>query len=492
MLVWALASGAGSASAAGPAIAGVLPDWGPAGGAGSVRILGSGFTPGARVSFGAVSAREVAFDSSGELTVLAPAGAGTVDVVVAEPTGSSAGRSHAWFAYERAPGAPWLGLDGDSSNAPGGSRRGALDEFSRQGIVYDRSFDLPAGWTPRKRRVDGRSGASVVAELQSDFEDGMTPVVTVEFSGYRGDLQPTPYFPAPERTRAQERRGMSTVAQYVAGFLRTASEILAIVGERYPGMSVLLEPMNEPWGYTTPLDNGAQYARVLAALLPAARAAGIPLRDIYACAFGADRRYGAHGRLEEFAPGWIPAMYAAQPSLRSEVQGWYFHPYGPPSGTRLHDSWGIQSVPVVRGEMASGRDNIIVSEVGFCARSAGGGCDDSGEAEVQSEQQAAGRMREMLQNALPYSEAGWLRALIVYARSAGGWSMQEYASGRIEPPGKALEAFAGADGVGAEGEQCPLSAGLAGSELSVLVQGAGAGEAPALPGSCPAYSEPTT
>ena len=54
-------------------------------------------------------------------------------------------------------------------------------------------------------------------------------------------------------------------------------------------------------------------------------------------------------------------------SCRAEIQGWYFHPYGPPRGSGLEKSLGIQSVPEVQRLMTSGQNNIIVSEVGYCA-----------------------------------------------------------------------------------------------------------------------------
>jgi len=70
---------------------------------------------------------------------------------------------------------------------------------------------------------------------------------------------------------------------------------------------VLFEPINEPWGYTTPQYGGAQYADVIAALLPAARAAGIPLDDIYVAATGK----GCTATGECMSNGWLTSMYAA-------------------------------------------------------------------------------------------------------------------------------------------------------------------------------------
>ena len=88
-------------------------------------------------------------------------------------------------------------------------------------------------------------------------------------------------------------------------------------------------------GLHNPQFNGAEYAEVIAELLPEAQRAGIPLADIYVGAIGKK---------------WIPKIYEAQPKLETEIQGWYLHPYGPPSGTHEENSEGIQSVPYVQAE----------------------------------------------------------------------------------------------------------------------------------------------
>lgn len=430
-----------------PAVTALAPDSGTGAGETAVSIRGSGFTAGAQVSFAGTPASAVHVLSGASLSAVSPPGSGTVDVRVIDSNGLSPAGPHDWFAYEPAPGGLWLGLDGNSTSGPYDNQwLGPADEFSRNGVVYDRDFDLTAGVLPRETQPEATGGTVVEDRLRLDHEYGMIPVSVIEFRGYTGNLQPDPGFPSAERTAAEEAQGRTTIAQYVAGFIRTATSLLSIASTGYPGMPVLLEPMNEPWGYTTPRENGAQYARVIAALLPAARAAGIPLADIYVSAFGADRQVGPGGEEQDFAPGWVPAMYAAEPSLESEIQGWYFHPYGPPSGTQFSDSWGIQSLPAVRAQMTSGEDNIIVSEVGYCARSEGGDCNESGQAEVQSRQEAATRLTQMLENALPYREAGWLRALIVYGRGDGGWSTQDYSTRRLTRQGEALQAFALAHG----------------------------------------------
>ncbi len=162
---------------------------------------------------------------------------------------------------------------------------------------------------------------------------------------------------------------------------------------------------------------------MIAALLPAARAAGIPLSSIYVAATGKH---------------WVREMYEAQPQLQREIQGWYLHPYGPPSGSSDENSRGLQSLPAVQSEMTSGQNNIIVSEVGYCSDEVDRGATCEG---GETSAQAAANLTEMLDNALPYHKAGWLRALLVYSRNAGGWAMQ-LPGGAFTRQGEALAAFA--------------------------------------------------
>jgi hypothetical protein len=448
------AAGADPALAQTPRIAAVSPDFGPAAGGTSVRIDGSGFTPGVTVTFGRTPATSVEVLSATSLVAISPSGTGTIDVIVGDSHASSAVDSHDWFAYEAPAGGPWLGLNGDSD-----ADKGPVNTFSRHGIVYDRSFSLTAGQLPTETEANGAGGTRLEDRLRYDHRYGMIPVASIQYRGYGPTLGSDPYFPRPTRGVQELAEGKTTISQYVAGFLRSAAALLRLVDERYPGMPVMLEAINEPWARTTPSYNGAQYAGVVAALLPAARELGIPASDIYVSAFGADQVINRQGQVELFAPGWLPAMYAAQPSLRSEVQGWYFHPYGPPSGTRLHDSWGIEAVPLIRRQMTSGENNIIVSEVGYCV-SAKGACNESGAAEAETDAEAAALLTQMLTDALPYREAGWLKALIVYARGDGGWAMHEAPSERVNRKGEALIAFAQAHASSEAGESCSSARAL--------------------------------
>lgn len=283
----------------------------------------------------------------------------------------------------------WLGLNGNSV-----SYLGPVGQFAADRISFDRE-EYRAGELPTAH--DGLARA---------MRAGMIPVVVIEYPGYDSRDGVDPRFPRGAR-----------IADYVQGFLRTATAIL----RAYPGRRVLFEAINEPYYRAS----AADYAAVMAQLLPAAREAGIPPGSIYAAAFG---------------QGWVPAMYAAQPSLRTLVGGWNFHPYGPPSGALAEDSAGIQSLPYVRRQMDSGRDNIIVSEIGWCVRNVNHG-QACGTPTASTAGQAALDLTRALENALAMHRAGWLKALLVYSRNDGGWAM-ELPGGRLTPPGRALVRFA--------------------------------------------------
>jgi hypothetical protein len=364
---------------------------------------------------------------------------GSAEATFAQATATNSPASRGSLADETTSSAPWLGLDGNSaSNRSNDEWLGPVNEFSEHGIPYDRDFELTAGDIPSETAKTPEGGTYFEDALSYDHENDMIPVVVIEYRGYNGDLRSDPYFPQLERSAHEESEGKTTTREYAEGFARTASAILGLIREKYPDMPLLIEPMNEPWFYTSPQYDGAQYADVVSQLLPAARRAGIPISDIYIGAYGADQVI-RNGHIAWYSPGWVPAMYAARPRLRKEIQGWYFHPYGPPSGSGFHDSYGIQSLPRVRKQMSSGQDNIIVSEIGYCARQVGT-CDNGPQVETGAE--AAQLLTEMLRNALPYHRAGWLKALIIYSRSDGGWAMQEYPSAALSKPGEALDAFA--------------------------------------------------
>lgn len=412
-LLWLLIA-APAAFAVTPVVRTIAPNNGPAVGGSAVTVEGSAFTPGSTVMFGAAASTDVKVESSDAITAVSPPGSGTVDVTVSNTHGTSPVLASGQFGYDPTPTGAWLGLDGNSAAV----WPGRLSDFTVHNVLYDRGGDPGIDWQagePLEARGTPTAGGRALAR---SIAAGMTPDVTIEYRGYHGDLRSDPSFPT----------SSGQIAAYVDGFITSARAI----HRRYPG--AIFEAMNEPWGYTTPRDDGAKYADVIARLLPAAAAAGIPLQQIYVAAYGPDASASA-----EQIGGWVPAMYEAQPQLQKEIAGWYFHPYGPPEGNEFEP--GIRSVREVQRLMTSGQNNIIVSEIGFCALDVSRAPDCLGHAEAPDGTRAAALLTRTLDVALSYRDAGWLRALIVYARADGGWSMQT-SQGRLTAQGEALDAFA--------------------------------------------------
>ena len=82
-----------------PAVFSVAPAFGPAAGGTSVTVTGTGFTSATAVAFGGGAATSFTIDSDTQITAISPAGAGTVDVTVTTPGGSSATGSYDQFTY---------------------------------------------------------------------------------------------------------------------------------------------------------------------------------------------------------------------------------------------------------------------------------------------------------------------------------------------------------------------------------------------------------
>jgi hypothetical protein len=320
------------------------------------------------------------------------------------------------------PSRAWLGLDYNSRPGVGG-----LTDFVRHGILFDRegNVEAPAG---ALAGVDSKLGRGLRISLGA----GMVPDIEVDpAAGGRLCVLGRSCLPV----------GRRALAGYVTGFVATAQSVLAT----FPGRRVLFEPMDEPWYVGAPATApgrraAAEYARVLARLLPAIAAArnpSIPLDQVYV---------PATGRLQDGSL-WLADLYRAEPCLKpgpatcGPVEGWNVHPYGRPG----HRNQGIDSLPGLRDQMASGADNIVVSEVGFCAAGPGpdGNCANDTPEVVGTPEQAAAWLAQTLREALPMRRAGWLKALLVWARWSGGWSMQ-LPNGTLTGQGKALEAFANA------------------------------------------------
>jgi hypothetical protein len=331
--------------------------------------------------------------------------------------------SHTAGRRRRAVGtSDWLGLNYNSTTDIRG-----LEDFSRLGIVYDRlgALEADAGWTIANTRT-------LANGLRMAVGAGMVPDVLIDpvIASHGCTTNPAPEALCLPVTPVQ-------IKTYVSGFVNTATSILAV----YPHSGVAFEPLNEPWDWAFPPDTPSgrsaarQYAALLASLLPAVKRAGVPLSTVYVPFTGS------------LADGtsWIPDLYEAEPCLRpgsntcGPIEGWNAHPYGLPSG----DARGISSLPGARTRMQSGENNIIISELGFCSTQVDNGqeCDLNVPQVDGTNAQTSQWLARTLNEAAQMRRAGWLRALILWVRSGGGWSMQ-LTDGQLTPLGKVLTRFA--------------------------------------------------
>ena len=107
-------------SSTAPQVTGIAPSSGPAAGGTTVTITGSNFASGAQVLFGATASPSVTYVSADELQAVSPAGTGTVDVLVADASGTSAAVGADQFTYTAA--APAVaGISPSSGPTSGGT-----------------------------------------------------------------------------------------------------------------------------------------------------------------------------------------------------------------------------------------------------------------------------------------------------------------------------------------------------------------------------------
>jgi hypothetical protein len=384
-----------------PQVTRLEADNGPQSGGNQVTIRGvqfQGQSPVRTVSFGSRPASSFKIESDTSIAAVAPSGSGEAEVRLTNGRGEASPAVPAdRYAYDPPPEGPWLGLNGNSSRY-----LGPIDEFVEHGVAWDRSG--PIEWGAGETLSHGGK------ELQASIEAGMVPIVTIEYRGYSAC-----HYGASQCLPTSD----NAIREYVLGFIASAREILA----RYPAVPLVFEASNEPWGY----GSASQYATILASLLPAVRSAGIPLARVYAGATSG---------------GWIQKLYGAQPQLQSEVGGWYVHPY---NGSR-DPATGVGELPGMQAEMTSGQNNVIVSELGFCApdvNDAAAQCASSA-APARDSADAAAALLDELRLAVAFHRAGWLRALLVYSRNDGGWAMQ-LRGGALTAQGEALESFADAN-----------------------------------------------
>jgi alpha-tubulin suppressor-like RCC1 family protein len=86
-----------------PSITGASPRLGPAAGGATVTLTGANFTGATSVMFGTVAASSFTVTSDTTATAVAPSGTGTVDIVLATPSGTSATGATDRYTYQQLP-----------------------------------------------------------------------------------------------------------------------------------------------------------------------------------------------------------------------------------------------------------------------------------------------------------------------------------------------------------------------------------------------------
>jgi hypothetical protein len=144
-----------------PSVEWISPDTGPLAGGATITIVGSGFTLGSTVAFGAVPATSVVLRSSTALTVTAPPGAdGSVDVTVTTARGVSAPGAGDLFAYG---GPPTVGIVGPNTGPVAGGTSVVI-----AGTGFTGGIGVDFGTTPAMSvNVTSPTTMTVVAPAES-------------------------------------------------------------------------------------------------------------------------------------------------------------------------------------------------------------------------------------------------------------------------------------------------------------------------------------
>ena len=86
-----------------PIVTNISPASGPTGGGTVVTVTGTNFASATTVKFGSTAGTSLTINSSTVITVVSPAGSGTVDITVTTPLGTSTANSNDRFTYQNGP-----------------------------------------------------------------------------------------------------------------------------------------------------------------------------------------------------------------------------------------------------------------------------------------------------------------------------------------------------------------------------------------------------
>ena len=189
-----------------PVVTNVDPDNGPAAGGTTVTVTGSGFTGETAVRFGSAVANPVllAIPTDTEILVESPAGAGTVDVAVTAPGGTSAPSSGSQFSYDQTAGVPVV-----SSVAPnvGPLTGGTPVTITGTGLAGATAVRFGSGAATGTDVVSGTEITAVSPAGSGNVDVTVTTSAGVSAAGPGSQFS---YLPVPAVTSIDPQSGPST------------------------------------------------------------------------------------------------------------------------------------------------------------------------------------------------------------------------------------------------------------------------------------------
>jgi hypothetical protein len=118
-----------------PAISGISPSSGRAGGGTKLTITGSNFTGATAVKFGSTAATTFTVSSSRQINATSPPGSGTVDVTVTTPAGTTTAGPADWFTYLQPASTCALRPQSDAVAVGQSSKKGKHGNHRKAGTV---------------------------------------------------------------------------------------------------------------------------------------------------------------------------------------------------------------------------------------------------------------------------------------------------------------------------------------------------------------------
>jgi hypothetical protein len=176
----------------------VEPNGGPEAGGTFVTITGTGFVEGTTVSFGASAASKVTFNSATSITATSPKGAGTVDVIVTTPEGSSPTSSADRFTYLPVPTVTNL--------EPNGGPEGGSTEVAITGTGFVEGTTVSFGASAASK-VTFNSPTSIAATSPAGMGTQHVTVTTPGGTSPLSSADQFSYLPVPTVTKIEPKSG---------------------------------------------------------------------------------------------------------------------------------------------------------------------------------------------------------------------------------------------------------------------------------------------